>query len=299
MQTELFSEASTGSFPAGLNGAARSDRERFSEGVREFYRRYRRPMPWRENTSPYWVFVSEVMLQQTQVPRVMEKFAPFVERFPDFRALAAASLGDVLNAWSGLGYNRRARFLRAAAAAVVDRYDGELPSDPDFLIKLPGIGANTAGSIAAFAFNRPVVFIETNIRRVFIHSFFSASTEPVHDRDLFPLIEVTLDRRNPREWYWALMDVGVVLSRSGANANRRSRHYTRQSSFEGSDRQLRGRILRCLTEGGEVCAEELPGYTGFDPERVEMVLSALEGEGFIRRRDGAGDNLIGTVYLAD
>ncbi|MFW5643929.1 MAG: hypothetical protein ACOCYQ_07850, partial [Alkalispirochaeta sp.] len=167
MQTELFPEASTGSFPAGLNGAEGSDRECFSEAVRVFYRRYKRPMPWRENTSPYWVFVSEVMLQQTQVPRVAEKFPSFVERFPDFRSLAAASLGDVLNAWSGLGYNRRARFLREAAAAVVDRYDGELPSDPDLLKELPGIGANTAGSIAAFAFNRPVVFIETNIRRVF------------------------------------------------------------------------------------------------------------------------------------
>jgi len=299
MQAELFPDESSGSFPAGLNGGNRSDRERFSEAVREFYRRYRRPMPWRENTSPYWVFVSEVMLQQTQVPRVMEKFPPFIERFPDFRSLATASLGEVLAEWSGLGYNRRARFLREAALTVVEGYDGELPSDPDLLRQLPGIGANTAGSIAAFAFNRPVVFIETNIRRVFIHSFFAESTEPVHDRDLFPLIEATLDQRNPREWYWALMDVGVVLARGGANANRRSRHYTRQSAFEGSDRQLRGRILRRLAEGAEVCAEELPGYTGFDRDRVETVLSALEREGFVLRRNGTDGDRSGTVRLAD
>jgi A/G-specific adenine glycosylase len=299
MQAELFPEEPPGSFPAGLNGEDPADRERFSEAVREFYRLYGRPMPWRDNTTPYWVFVSEVMLQQTQVPRVMEKFPPFVERFPDFRTLAAASLADVLTAWSGLGYNRRARFLREAAATVVERYDGALPSDPDLLKELPGIGVNTAGSIAAFAFNRPVVFIETNIRRVFIHSFFSASAAPVHDRDLIPLIEGTLDRRNPREWYWALMDVGVVLARRGANANRRSRHYTRQSSFEGSDRQLRGRILRCLAQGGVVVTEELPAYTGFDPERIEAVLAALEGEGFILRSGGTDGKPEGSIRLAD
>lgn len=218
-----------------------------------------------------------MMLQQTQVSRVIKRFACFTNRFPGFSELASASFGDVLAAWSGLGYNRRARYLHDAAKIVSERSSG-LPRDPEELRKLPGIGPNTAGSISAFAFNLPVVFIETNIRRVYLHHFFSDRSD-VPDREILKMVEEHLDRENPREWYWALMDYGSALRRNGnGNANLRSRHYIKQSAFEQSDRQLRGRILRVLAGDGHAVAEELPAYTGFSTDRVELVLAALEQE---------------------
>jgi A/G-specific adenine glycosylase len=242
--------------------------------VLDHYERAGREMPWRSNPSPYWVFVSEVMLQQTQVPRVMDRFPLFIEQFPDFDALAGAQFSDVLAAWSGLGYNRRARYLHRAAGEIVGTWNGELPREPDLLQTLPGIGSNTAGSIAAFAWNLPVVFIETNIRRVYLHHFFPGERD-VHDRDILSLVAHTLHRDNPRIWYWALMDYGVYLAATQENANRRSRHYQRQKPFEQSDRQLRGRILRVLTREGTASVAELSPATGFPEERVAVVLAGL------------------------
>lgn len=251
-----------------LTGEDRS----FIRLVRDFYRDHGRDMPWRRDLRPYGIFVSEVMLQQTQVSRVTGTFLEFTRRFPDFETLAAAPFGEVLASWSGLGYNRRARYLHDAAKIVASR-PGGLPESPEELKTLPGIGPNTAGSIAAFAFNAPVVFIETNIRRVFLHHFFQDDRD-VHDRLILPLVEKYLDRENPREWYWALMDYGSELGKR-ENANRRSRHYVRQSPFERSDRQLRGRILRVLAEHRSVVAEELPAYTDFPEPRVRSVLQGL------------------------
>lgn len=244
----------------------------FIDRVRRFYRENRRAMPWRDDVRPYAIFVSEVMLQQTQVSRVIGKYRAFTERLPDFATLAAAPFGEVLALWSGLGYNRRARYLHDAARIVAERPDG-LPRSPEELRKLPGIGVNTAGSIAAFAFNAPVVFIETNIRRVYLDHFFPGVGD-VHDKEILPLVERHLDRDNPREWYWALMDYGSELGRR-ENANRRSRHYARQSTFTDSDRQLRGKILRALTEQGSTAAEQLPEYTGFSESRVDAALEGL------------------------
>jgi A/G-specific adenine glycosylase len=242
-------------------------------------------MPWRETHDPYRIFVSEIMLQQTQVPRVMQKYPEFLTRFPDFHALAAAELREVLLAWQGLGYNRRAKFLHGAARRIVGEHGGELPREPELLATLPGVGPNTAGSLAAFAYNLPVVFIETNIRRVFIHFFFREA-DGVHDRDILPLVEATLDHEDPRTWYYALMDYGSMLAKWFPNPNRRSAHYTRQGAFENSDRQLRGRLLRALGERETLAVEELPAVLGFSDERVESVLAALEREGFVAREEG-------------
>ncbi len=250
-----------------------NDRE-FVDVIWDYYLDNARPMPWRSNTSPYWIFVSEVMLQQTQVSRVLVKFPPFVERFPDFASLADASLTEVLEMWAGLGYNRRARYLRESARLIRDA--GGLSSEANVLEELPGIGPNTAGSIVAFAFNRPIVFIETNIRRVYLHYYFPDLSD-VSDREILPLVDRHLDRQNPREWYWALMDHGTMLARQG-NANVRSRHYAKQTPFNGSDRQLRGKLVRLLSEKGVVAAEKIPEYTGFSAERVETILSALVQE---------------------
>ncbi|MDA3949409.1 MAG: A/G-specific adenine glycosylase [Spirochaeta sp.] len=282
-QAELFSDLVPTFPPRGFDSERTADRDVFVDTIWNFYRRAKREMVWRDDTSPYAVFVSEVMLQQTQVSRVAIKFPPFVQRFPDFATLAGSPLSEVLAMWTGLGYNRRARFLHRSAQLIIDEHGGTLPDTPEELVMLPGIGPNTAGSVAAFAYNRPVVFIETNIRRVFISAFFP-ETEAVHDRMILPIVEQTLQRDNPREWYWALMDVGVALARSSGNANRRSVHYARQSAFENSDRQLRGRILRILTERGGMCAEELPEYTGFPEDRVILAVDALEREELVRRR---------------
>lgn len=243
-------------------------------------------MPWRETGDPYEITVSEFMLQQTQVARVMEKYPGFLGRFSNWKELASASRAEVLGAWQGLGYNRRAKFLHETANKLVDTYGGSLPDDPAELVKLPGIGPNTAGSIAAFAFNKPVVFIETNIRRVFLHFFFETE-QAVADTKLLPLIEAGLDRENPREWYYALMDYGVELARLFPNPNRRSAHYSRQSRFEGSDRQLRGYVLRELTRGRALEVKELPAETGFNAERVGKVLSKLESEELIHVSGGS------------
>ena len=250
------------------------------ETVWEYYRDHARDLPWRHDPSPYQVVVSEIMLQQTQVARVLERYPRWLQRFPDFETLAAASVVEVLDEWQGMGYNRRGLWLRQIAQAVVNDYTRELPTDPTLLQKLPGIGPNTAGSIAAFAFNAPVVFIETNIRRVFIHELF-ADEVGIDDKQLMPLITEALDRDDPREWYYALMDYGAYLAKTVPNPNRRSKHHTVQSKFEGSRRQLRGEILRQLLERSRLLSE-----FEIDDERLPSVLEALVGEGFVTYREG-------------
>jgi A/G-specific adenine glycosylase len=240
-------------------------------------------MPWRTTTSPYNILVSEVMLQQTSVERAVAKYGEFIAAFPDFPALASTPLDTVLRVWQGMGYNRRAIALKRIAGLVVDGYSGILPSDPAVLATFPGIGKATAASIAAFAFNAPVVFIETNIRRVFIHCFFQDSSD-VHDREIEPLVAATLDRENPREWYWALMDYGTHLKKNHKNPNRKSAHYTRQPPFEGSRRQLRGKVLRALLDRPGMKESELAAATGAEPELLRDVLEKFRIEGFITRK---------------
>jgi A/G-specific adenine glycosylase len=260
---------------------AGSPLSKFRQLVWDHYRTSARPMPWRDDPTPYHVVVSEIMLQQTRVPRVLQKYPQFLAVFPDFPALAAARVVDLLAVWQGMGYNRRALYLHQLAQAVVAEHGGQLPDDPAILRRLPGIGPGTAGAIAAFAFNAPVVFIETNIRRVFIHHFF-ADTDGVRDAELLPLIERTLDHTNPREWYYALMDYGSHLATTIPNPNRRSHHYTRQSRFEGSDRQIRGAIVRLLLEFPVLTAQDVVNRFPSDPpERIMRILDQLTAEGFL------------------
>ncbi|MGB7788655.1 A/G-specific adenine glycosylase [Methanoregula sp.] len=254
----------------------------FRQMVQAFYQEHKRPMAWRETTDPYRILLSEIMLQQTQVERVALKYPEFIARFPDFPALARASPADILPVWQGMGYNRRAIALQKCAERVMTEFGGTLPCDVDTLATFPGIGRATASSIAAFAFNLPVVFIETNIRRVFIHFFFSDG-DTVSDNEILPLVGRSLDRENPREWYWALMDLGTSLKKSVPNPNRRSVHYTKQSAFVGSDRKIRGGILRMLVSGKKMTVVQVAHTCAEDTERVAKILGALESEGFIRK----------------
>lgn len=258
----------------------------FRQTVSQYYREHGRSFLWRETTNPYAITVSELMLQQTQTERVMPKYEEFLRTLPDWQALAKVDTKTLLELWQGLGYNRRALNLKRMAQEVVQNYDGILSSDMQELQKLPGIGAYTAGAICAFAYNQPVVMIETNIRRAFIHHFF-ADREGVSDKELLPLIAEALDAEHPREWYWALMDYGAMLAKQYPNANTRSKHYTKQSQFKGSLRQLRGEILRVMTKEPRVSVLGLLEQTGQSEERIGAALLGLEKDGFIARRDGA------------
>jgi len=250
----------------------------FKQFIWKYYRDNGRQFAWRNIDDPYGIVISEIMLQQTQTYRVAPKYDLWIQAFPDFATLAQAPLRDVLTAWQGLGYNRRGMYTQKIAQKVMDEFNGELPSDPEILITFPGIGRNTAGSINAFAFNKPVVFIETNIRAVFIHSFFK-DKDKVHDNELLPLIAQTVDQENPREWYYALMDYGVFLKQQCKNPSRKSAHHTKQSKFEGSDRQIRGQVIRLLTtQPMPMSIEQLVGACNKDALRVQNIVDQLCSE---------------------
>jgi len=222
------------------------------------------------------------MLQQTQVDRVVPKFEVFLKRFPTVRSLAHAPQRDILRAWQGLGYNRRALLLHRAAREIVLRYHGRVPREQAELMTLPGIGGYTAAAIRAFAFDLPGVCIETNIRAVFIHHFFPRTVR-VPDAKLLPLIERALDRKEPRAWYSALMDYGSTLKRTVENPARRSAHHTKQEPFRGSRRQARGRILRFLTEHSSASFPALHRAVALDRTLVDSCLRSLIDEGFVTR----------------
>lgn len=231
-----------------------TDISNFQNKVLDHYDQHgRHELPWRQpeqdgTFSAYKIVVSEFMLQQTQVTRVIPKYQAFLEAFPTVEHVARAPLAAVLTVWNGLGYNRRAKFLWLAAQKVMEKYQGVFPGTKAELVGLPGIGPNTAGAILAYAYNEPTVFIETNIRTVFIHHFF-VGQEQVSDKDLAPLIEQSLVQTDSRTWYWALMDYGVYIKRSIGNTARASSSYVKQAAFQGSRRQIRGAVIRLLTEG--------------------------------------------------
>lgn len=242
-----------------------------------------RPMPWREDTRPYYILVSELMLQQTQVDRVIPKFEAFINAFPDEGALAMAPLSRVLQLWSGLGYNRRAKYLHEAARMIVRDFGGVFPSDIDSLLRLPGVGPNTAGAILAYAFNQPVVFVETNVRTVYFHHFFEGG-DKVADKDLRQLVHDTLDAEHPREFYWALMDYGSSLKKQGVGRNQQSAHYKKQSALKGSVREIRGQILKTLTTGDKSSAE-LQNNVDYD-HRFDPALAGLMADGLVAQTAG-------------
>lgn len=259
----------------------------FVKEVIRYYTQNARELPWRfpdanGSFNPYKILVSEIMLQQTQVQRVIPKYMEFLKAYPDVQSLAQASLGDVLRLWSGLGYNRRAKFLWQAAQMVVTEYDGIFPTGQAELTRLPGVGVNTAGAICAYAYKQRVVFIETNIRTVFINHFFKNRID-VHDSNLRPLLEQALKEAqaqglSPREWYWALMDYGTHLKATVGNASRASKHYAKQSAFTGSKRQVRGKVLRELADSAKTM-QQLSEAIG--DERLPLVLEDLLREGLI------------------
>jgi A/G-specific adenine glycosylase len=242
-----------------------------------------RSMPWREDTRPYYVLVSELMLQQTQVDRVIPKFEAFITRFPDETALAEAPLGEVLTLWNGLGYNRRAKYLHEAAKMITKEFGGTFPYEYDQLLRLPGVGPNTAGAILAYAFDRQVIFIETNVRTVYFHHFFDDG-EKVSDSQLKKIVEETMGKASPREFYWALMDYGTFLKKQGAGRIQQSAHYKKQSALKGSVREIRGQIVRALTKG-DMAIDMLQRSVDLD-DRFAAALAGLLSDGLVMETDG-------------
>lgn len=258
--------------------------ERIAEFRRIVWKHYRaqgrHALPWRQTHDPYKVLVSEVMLQQTQVERVIGFYESWLKEFPTVEALAAAPLSEVLKAWQGLGYNRRGKMLHDAAKAAVKDHGGKFPKNPEELEKLPGIGHYTARAVAAFAHNQDVVFIETNLRTVITHHFFPRK-KLVSDSEIISLLEKALPKGKAREWYAALMDYGAYLKRNGVRINAKAKGYKKQSAFEGSGRQARGAILKALVLGPKESSLliELMG-----PQRrtqMKSTLATLTKEGMI------------------
>lgn len=335
------------------DNAVREFREFVWSRADELYR----DMPWRDEPTLYHVLVSELMLQQTQVSRVLVKFAEFMTAFPTIKVLASASLADVLKVWTGLGYNRRAKYLHAAAKMIVaDSREGSIlrehlqpefsllraqggrgakpfpqdsiprkreegvadtltgksvhyenqhipPADNvrstlkcpqtehavslDVLTQLPGVGKNTAAAIMNYVYEIPTPFVETNIRTVYFKHFFAAQTD-VTDKQILEVVDQTMDREHPREWFWALMDYGAWLKSQGEGRLDASKHYKKQSPLRGSVREVRGQIIRALGEGG-MNIEALRAAIQAD----DRFAQALEG----LRRDGLVSDTGGDFYL--
>ncbi len=255
--------------------------EDFQKIILNHYKKNGRIFPWRETNDPYAILISEVMLQQTQVTRVITKFEEWMKEFPDWESLADASLQGVLRVWQGMGYNRRAKALRDIAQRMVAEFNSTLPQDPTVLQTFPWIGPHTAGSICAFAFNIPTIFIETNVRTVYLHHFFKNKTG-ISDTQIEPLVAQTVYRKNPRIWYNAIMDYGTKIKAENPNPSRNSKHYAKQSKFEGSDRQIRGMILKHLTHSPHTPTALGKKITP-DKTRLNTIVKNLVKDGMITK----------------
>ena len=269
--------------------------------------RTRRDLPWRRTRDPWAILVSELMLQQTQVARVETRYAEFLDRFPDPQACADAAPAEVVRAWAGLGYNRRAINLHRTARVLVDQHGGRLPDDLDALLTLPGVGPYTARAVLAFAFERDHGVVDTNAARVIARAItghrLSAREVQDHADELVPL---------GRGWAWnqAILDLGattcvkrsprcevcpIVKRCAWASAGSPEPDPAegsagtsgRQSRFDGSDRQGRGRLVRALSTG-PVALDRVADAAGFpdDPDRARRLADGLVGDGLAEYVDG-------------
>ena len=252
---------------------------RFRRTVRAQYRKFgRHTLPWRKTKDVYRILVSEMMLQQTQVERVIPLYKKFIQRFPTAKKLAAAPLAEVLKSWQGLGYNRRAKMLRVAAKELAARSASTVSE----LEALPGVGPYTARAVAAFAWNKDVVFVETNIRTAVIQHFFS-EREKVSDKEIEEVLAQALPKGKACTWYSALMDYGAALKRSGVSHNAKSKTYAKQSKFAGSLREARGAVLRELALGAASPARLADLLGSKRRAQMRAALRALWTEGLVKK----------------
>jgi A/G-specific adenine glycosylase len=257
----------------------------FQRFVLSYFKKSGREFPWRNTTDPYKILVSEVMLQQTQTERVLVKYAEFLKAFPTWKALSNATPAEVVKVWMGLGYYRRAFNLHKAAQCVWNDYGGVPPQTAEGLRNLPGVGPYTAAAVAAFAFGEPAPMIETNIRSVYLYTFYPQAQD-VSDKEILTKVEETLYRKDPRTWFYALMDLGVDLKKHTKGINHRSKHHVKQSKFQGSLRQVRAAVLRAIAESESIRRTDIPKRLSYDADRIDAAIEALESEGLIERARG-------------
>jgi len=276
-----------------------SPHRRDAGSLRAWYEPRREAYPWRHQPpDPYAVFVSEVMLQQTQAPRVVPIFTSFLERFPTVAHLAAAPRDHVLRAWAGLGYHRRAVAVHEAARVMRDHHGGRVPADPDALRTLPGVGPYTASAVASIAFGLPVAVVDTNVRRITARYLRGAEPDEVAPATLAADAQSWLDASRPGDWNQALMDLGRVVCRPTprcqdcplivgcrfAAAGRLGRpSVRRQPPFEGSRRQVRGRVVAALRESDPATTAGLSRATGFPAERIAEAVDGLVRDGVLEQ----------------
>ncbi|MGM5481265.1 MAG: Fe-S cluster assembly protein HesB [Nanobdellota archaeon] len=250
----------------------------FQDKILSYYESEGRDLPWRHTTDRYRIMVSEIMLQQTQVSRVIEKYGEWMEMFPTSNALAAASLSEVLKLWKGLGYNNRAKRLQDSARIIVDEYEGIVPDTVEELMKLPGIGPYTARSILIFADNLDIATVDTNIRRLFIAEF--DVPEKTSDKELFEFAQRMIPKDRSRDWHNALMDYGAVVLTSRKSGIRPK---TTQSKFIGSRRQYRAKMLHHIVEKGSLTVAEAESEYEDSPAPVKEILDELASDGLVRK----------------
>jgi A/G-specific adenine glycosylase len=263
--------------------------------------------PWRARPEPYAVLVSEFMLQQTQAARVVPAFRRFLELFPTVKALARASRGEVIRAWRGLGYNRRATALSEAARAIVRDHGGRVPSEPGDLLRLPGVGPYTAAAVASIAYGKAVPAVDANVRRILARIRLGVEPHEAAPALIDALAARWLDRADPGGWNQALMDLGREVCRPSprcsvcplANgcrfraARRKPVASPRgQTPFHGSFRQLRGRVLDVLRDG-PAALSTLTRRTGEPSSRVARAVQALHAEGLVRAGRAALEGRVG------
>jgi A/G-specific adenine glycosylase len=283
----------------------------FQDEVLTYYNTHKRKMAWRDISNPYKIFISEMMLQQTQVERVKIKYAEFIKKFPTLRSVAQASTPEVLKVWQGLGYNRRAFFIKKSCEEIISKYKGVFPKDFETLQTLPGIGPSTAGALCAFAYNQPVFFIETNVRAVILHFFFK-NKEKVTDKEIMEVLKKVSPFCHPgfipgsrnakreipgqvqddvlivssRDWYYTLYDYGTFLKKSlgtkkKTSLHKQSKHYTKQSKFEGSFRQKRANVLKLKLTDPDISDTDIISKLNITEQDLEDVLDALTKDGLI------------------
>jgi A/G-specific adenine glycosylase len=286
------------------------------EPLLDWYRPKRRLYPWRRSRpNPYHVLVSEVMLQQTQAARVVPAFRAFIRRFPSVSILASASRREVLSAWAGLGYNRRAFWLSETARRIVVEHQGEIPSEPDALARLPGIGPYTAAAVASLAYGLPVPAVDTNVRRVVARAVLGRDGFEPSLPDVRRAAAGWMQEADPADWNQAVMDLGREICRPKPRCERcplapscafrlSGRTPVRQgrtaSPYEGSFRQLRGAIVRILREQSSATVAELFGLTCQPADRVVEAVSALAADGLVRASPATlAGRAKGRIRLAD
>lgn len=252
----------------------------FQNKILTWYQNNKRDLPWRNTTNPYFIMVSEIMLQQTQVSRVIEKYNQFIARFPTLQDLASASKQELLELWIGLGFNSRALRLQETAKILVKNYGGNIPDDETELRKLPGIGPYTSRAILAFAFNKDVPAIDTNIRRILIHEF--DLPENITEKELEMIAWENVPCGKSKDWHNALMDYGACMltARNTGIAPK-----SKQSKFIGSSRQTRAAIVRDIVQNG---VQEKKILVKQHPHKeFEHILSQLVKEGILEENNNS------------